>query len=263
MTIGLIASFVALQLLLVQAVSAQVHPGHDMAKMETQKTHNPKFMDRNPISIAPKDCTEMEVWDVGMGMCMPLPMADMPMSMVMVHGNAFGAYVTESGPRGRDALVSPNMIMLDVGKTYGDLHYINLDVMVTTEKWTFPENGYPELLQIGEEKANGDPYLDAQHPHSSPIMGLTLSDTIKLGPGEKDHLKVFFAPRGGATDGPVAFMHRPTGMMNPDAPLGYHIGQDVGHITSTVIGGSFKKRKIRFEASAFHGRTCPTKLIFP
>ena len=85
MTIGLIASFVALQLLLVQkAVSAQVHPGHDMAKMETQKTHNPKFMDRNPISIAPKDCTEMEVWDVGMGMCMPLPMADMPMSMVMV-----------------------------------------------------------------------------------------------------------------------------------------------------------------------------------
>jgi hypothetical protein len=95
-------------------------------------------------------------------------------------------------------------------------------------------------------------------------MGLTLSDTIKLGVGEKDHLKVFFAPRGESTDGPIAFMHRPTGMVNPDAPLGHHIGQDVGHISSTVIGGSLKLGNTRFEASTYHGAEPePTQVDLP
>jgi hypothetical protein len=96
-------------------------------------------------------------------------------------------------------------------------------------------------------------------------MGLTLSDTIKLDTGgEKDHLKVYFAPRGETTDGPVAFMHRPTGIANPDAPLGHHIGQDVGHITSTVIGASMKLGNTRVEASTFNGQEPePTKVDLP
>ncbi|MBI3544508.1 MAG: hypothetical protein HY075_14650 [Deltaproteobacteria bacterium] len=202
---------------------------------------------------ASADCTDMEVWDVGMGMCMPLPMAGMPMRMLMVHGNAFGAYISEQGPRGRDALASSNMVMVDLGTSLGDRHYLNLDYMATAELWTVPARGYPELLQIGESQANGQPFVDAQHPHNSPVMGLTLSDTIKLGAGATDHLKIFFAPRGESTDGPVAFMHRATGLVNPDAPLGHHIGQDVGHIASTVIGGSLKLGNTRFEASTFHG----------
>jgi hypothetical protein len=83
-------------------------------------------------------------------------------------------------------------------------------------------------------------------------MGLTLSDTINLSkPG--DYVKVFFAPRGESTDGPVAFMHRPTGMANPDAPLGHHVGQDVGHISSTVLGASLKWGELRIEGSTFYG----------
>ena len=54
-------------------------------------------------------------------------------------------------------------------------------------------------------------------------------------------------------DGPVAFMHRATGMVNPDAPLGHHIGQDVGHITSTVIAGALSLGSTRFELSGYHG----------
>jgi hypothetical protein len=222
------------------------------------------FMTGNPVSNGPADCGEMDVWDVGMGMCMPLPMAGMPMSMVMVHGNAFGAYVSTGGSRGREAVYSPNMFMADAGRSLGDRHYLNLDLMLTSELWTVPAAGYPLLMQIGENQANGQPFLDAQHPHSSPIMGLTLSDTIKLDTGEKDNLKLFFAPRGESTDGPIAFMHRPTGMMNPDAPLGHHIGQDVGHITSTVIGGSLKLGNTRIEASTFHGTEPePTKVDLP
>ena len=47
-------------------------------------------------------------------------------------------------------------------------------LMGTTELWTYPRRRYPELLQVGEERSDGSPCIDAQHPHSSPIMGLTL-----------------------------------------------------------------------------------------
>jgi hypothetical protein len=207
-------------------------------------------MDQAAIS---KDCSDMEVWDVGMGMCMPLPMAGMPMRMLMVHGNAFASEITESGPRGRTAFAATNMFMADLGTSVGDRQYLNLDYMGTFERWTFPYQGYPELLQIGETNSQGLPFVDAQHPHSSPVMGLTLSDTIALNEG-KNSLKLFFAPRGESTDGPVAFMHRVTGMINPDAPLGHHIGQDVGHISSTVIGASLKLTNTRIEASTYHGQ---------
>jgi hypothetical protein len=211
----------------------------------------------------PADCGDMQIWDVGMAMCMPFPMPSMPMRMVMLSGNAFGDYIWETGPRGRNTFASTNMIMFDIGTTFADRHYFNVDFMGTAELWTVPTNGYPLLLQIGEEQANGQPFLDAQHPHSSPIMGLTFSDTIRLGEG-KDAVKVFFAPRGETTEGPVAFMHRATGMMNPDAPLGHHIGQDVGHISSTVVGASLKLTNFRFELSGFHGQEpSPTQIDLP
>lgn len=197
-------------------------------------------------------CSEMEVWDYAMGMCQPFPMGGMPMRMLMFHGNAFANYTAASGPRGRDGFTIPNMFMIGGGSSVGDAQYFSLDFMGTVEKWTYPRAGYPELLQIGEENGDHQPYVDAQHPHSSPIMGLTLSDTISLG-HEKDHVKVFVAPRGQSTDGPVAFMHRPSGMANPDAPLGHHLGQDAGHIASTVIGSSLRLGGTNVEASTFNG----------
>lgn len=213
--------------------------------------------------MGPKDCSDMEVWDYSMGMCMPLPMADMPMSMLMVHGNAFLVQNSQEGPRGRNAFSSANMLMVDYGSSISSNHYFNVDLMLTAEKWTFPKEGYPELLQIGEENEDKAPYLDAQHPHSSPIMGLTFSDTISLN-NNKDHLKLFFAPRGQSTEGPVAFMHRQTGMQNPDAPLGHHIGQDVGHITSTVVGASIHLNKTTLEGSTFNGtEPSPTETDLP
>jgi hypothetical protein len=177
---------------------------------------------------------------------MPLAMEGMPMKMLMVNGNVYLSQTASSSLRGRSALYSTSMIMGDLGSSLGANHYLNLDLMITAEKWLVPERGYPLPLQVGESDSSGVPYVDAQHPHSSPLMGITLSDTITLG-DSGDYLKLFFAPRGESTDGPVAFMHRPTGMANPDAPLGHHVGQDVGHISSTVLGGSWKKNEDRFE----------------
>jgi hypothetical protein len=195
----------------------------------------------------------METWDIAMGMCMPIPMGNMPMRMLMVRGNAFGVGVEETGPRGRSAIASPNMVMADLGTSIGAIHYVNLDFMGTIERWTIPYSGYPELLQIGEASSNGVLFLDGQHPHNSPVMGLTLSDTIRFDENRENNLKLFFAPRGESTDGPIAFMHRVTGMVNPDAPLGHHVGQDVGHISSTVLGASLKAGGFQFEASTFNG----------
>ena len=185
-------------------------------------------------------------------MCMPLAGTGAPNTTnLMLHANFFAVGSTATGPRGRTKFASPHWIMADLGHAVDKRHYLNAELMLTFEKWTFPRGGYPLLLQEGESNKNDVPYIDAQHPHSSPIMGLTLSDTIRL--NDQDFLKIFFAPRGQSSSGPIAFMHRTTGMVNPDAPLGHHVGQDVGHITSTVIGSTLKLDSWWFEASAFHG----------
>ncbi len=210
------------------------------------------------------DLGGMELMDVDMQMVMPFALPHMPMSMLMLHGYGFGEWITEDGARGRTAFSGPDMFMADLGTTLDDHQYLNLDLMLTSDLWAVPAAGIPELLQIGEDQANGQPFIDAQHPHSSPIMGLTLSDTFTLDASDKSALKLFVAPRGESTDGPIAFMHRITGMVNPDVPLGHHIGQDVGHITSTVLGESLKLGSFHIESSVFNGsEPNPTQVDLP
>ncbi|MBC7714880.1 MAG: hypothetical protein H7177_16150 [Rhizobacter sp.] len=237
------SSFIFPVYLISFSVSAQMH---DM------QTH----------AMSPKDCSEMLAWDFETASCQPLAMPGMPSSMWMIHGNTFAVQSFMESPRGRNQFSVPNMIMGDIGTSVGKKNYVNLDLMMTFEKWTFSDRGYPEFLQIGETDKDDLPYVDAQHPHSSPVMGLTLSDTLSL--GNKDHIKFYFSPRGQPTEGPVAFMHRQTGMVNPDAPLGHHIGQDVSHISSTVLGTSFHLGKFTLEASVFNGTEPePTKVDLP
>jgi hypothetical protein len=231
------------------------------AQHAMQKTSNTTTI-QSANTMGPQSCNEMMVWENTTESCIALPMEGMSAGMWMVHGNGFLVQNSSSGPRGRNYLSSPNMLMADVGHSYGK-QYFNADIMLTLEKWTFPKDGYPLLTQIGESNADDQPYIDAQHPHSSPIMGLTFSDTFRLSEG-KDYLKIFFAPRGQATEGPVAFMHRTTGMINPDAPLGHHTAQDVAHISSTVVGASLKLDKTLLEASGYNGaEPKPTKVDLP
>lgn len=259
---------VALASVSIQVSAQDEHSGHSSLrpsssgnKDQQSAIHSMSLPTAMPMG--PKDCSEMEIWDYSTATCQPLAMENMSMGMWMVHGNAFFVQTIAEGPRARNRFAVPNMMMTDAGHTVGDRHYLNVNFMATFEKWTFPKDGYPELLQIGERNEDDQPYIDGQHPHSSPIMGLTISDTIRLG-GGKDHLKVYFAPRGQTTEGPIAFMHRPTGMINPDAPLGHHIGQDVSHITSTVFGTSLGLGRTRIEASTFYGREPePSKVDLP
>lgn len=207
-------------------------------------------------------CSVDGTWDNAMNMCMPSASSDTGRALVSGRFSAFGVFSMLQGPRGTRQFAAPNMFMLDVGRAFGSRQFLNLDVMATAELWTFPRRGYPELLQIGEERSDGRPYIDAQHPHSSPIMGLTLSDTVKL--GSSTSLKLSFAPRGESADGPIAYMHRESARDFPDAPLGHHVGQDVGHISSTVLGAQLATGRVILEASAFNGdEPEPTKLTLP
>jgi hypothetical protein len=207
-------------------------------------------------------CAVNENWDNAMSMCMPSPESGTAQAVVSGQFNVFGVLSDVPGPRGIDQFAAPNMFMVDVGRTLGSRQFVNLDLMGTTELWTYPSRGYPELLQIGEERSDGSPYVDAQHPHSSPLMGLTLSDTVDF--GSSDRLRIFFAPRGESTDGPIPYMHRESARDDPDAPLGHHVGQDVGHITSTVLGAQLTLGKVTVEASSFNGtEPQPTRVDLP
>lgn len=203
------------------------------------------------MSDMPSRCGAGEAWDSGMAMCMPKPDAGESTTVLSGHYNAFGVFSSLQGPRGVDQFAAPNWFMLDAGRRVGARQFINVELMGTAELWTYPWHGYPELLQVGEERRDDSPYVDAQHPHSSPIMGLTLSDTISI--TDTRSLRLSFAPRGESTDGPVAYVHRASARNNPDAPLGHHVGQDVGHITSTVLAAALTAGQWIIEASAFNG----------
>lgn len=233
---------------------AQAMPGMDMghAAMEMPEPGQHAAMGQAAMRdrmTSPDLCSPDEHYLFGMSMCLPRPGAG---RMLMAMADLRLVASALQGPRGRSGLASPNWLMVDAGTDLGGHQRLSVDAMLTAERWTFPPRGYPLLGQIGEEDAQGRRYLDAQHPHSSPLMNLTLADTIAL--GSKSLLRLSFSPRGETTDGPIAFMHRPTGAVNPDAPLGHHIGQDVGHITSTVVATTLDLGTTVLEASAFHGR---------
>jgi hypothetical protein len=226
----------------------------------TPSITNVSMLDR---MTAPDLCTGPSYYRFGMAMCVPRPAAA-GRAWAMVMGNLFLTLDGEQGPRGRITVVAPNWAMADLGVDLASWNQLQLDVMMTAERWTFPDAGYPELLQIGESNQQGQPFIDAQHPHSSPLMGLTLTDVFSFSKTRTRLVTIFFAPRGESTDGPIAMMHRPTGTVNPDAPLGHHVGQDVGHITSTVIGASLSVDGTTVEASTFHGQEpSPTAVDLP
>jgi hypothetical protein len=182
-----------------------------------------------------------------------------------LHGNGFFEAIAEEGvERGGGGFSAPNLLTADLGTSIGDVQYLNLDLMLTSDLWTMPKGGALQLIQIGPDKADGTPFIDAQNPLSSPIMGLTLSDTIALDAADKSNLKLFAAPRGETTDGPIAYLHRITGMVNPDTPLGFRDGQDVGLVSNMVIGESLKLGGFHLEASTFNGQEPnPTQVDLP
>jgi hypothetical protein len=166
--------------------------------------------------------------------------------MLMVHGWLFGQYSEQGGPRGSSQFGSLNwaMLMADRALAGGRLQ---LRFMPSIDPWTVGRCGYPLLLQSGET-CHGNPLVDRQHPHDF-FMELAAAYDRPI----TDNLAflVYAAPAGEPALGPVAFMHRPSAMDEPQAPLGHH-WQDATHISFGVVTAGLFTRKVRLEASYFN-----------
>lgn len=167
---------------------------------------------------------------------------------LMLHGFVFGQYNQQSGARGDDQLGSLNwgMFMASHALAGGRLQ---ARTMLSLDPWTVTPGGYPLLLQTGESY-RGSPLHDRQHPHDFFMeLGLLYDRAIS----NSLAIELYAAPSGEPALGPVAFMHRPSAMDNPLAPIGHH-WQDATHIAFGVFTAGIYTRSWKLEGSAFNGR---------
>lgn len=165
----------------------------------------------------------------------------------MFMGQAYLTAVRQTGPRGRDKVFSSNWGMISAEHRLG-VGNVSFETMLSLEPGTITQRRYPELFQTGET-AYGRPLVDAQHPHDF-VMSLGVHYARPL--GEDTLVHAYFAPVGDPALGPVAFPHRASALEIPQAPLGHH-WQDSTHIANDVITVGIRHKKLRLEASGFHG----------
>jgi hypothetical protein len=166
--------------------------------------------------------------------------------MLMLNGFVFGQYDWQDGPRGSKQLGSINWAMLMADREVAGGH-AQIRFMASLDPATVGTCGYPLLLQSGET-CNGQPLVDRQHPHE---FFKELAVVYERPIGAKVAVFVYAAPAGEPALGPVAFMHRPSAMDKPQAPLGHH-WQDATHISFGVVTGGIFTRKVRLEFSSFN-----------
>lgn len=166
----------------------------------------------------------------------------------MLMGTAFVVDTQQSGPRGGDKFFSTNWFMGSIEHRAGKKGAFETELMLSLEPATVTNRRYPELFQTGET-AFGVPLTDAQHPHNF-IMSLGFHYNYQLAPATQ--LQLYFAPVGDPALGPVAFPHRASAVELPQAPLSHH-WQDSTHIADEVATVGVQHKKIKVEASGFHG----------
>jgi hypothetical protein len=168
--------------------------------------------------------------------------------MFMVHGFVFAQYDKQSGERGDDQFGSLNWGMLMATHDFAGGRF-QARTMLSLDPLTVTNRGYPLLLQTGESY-KGQPLHDRQHPHDFWMeLGALYQREINKGLA----WSIYAAPSGEPALGPVAFMHRPSAMDNPAAPLGHH-WQDATHVSFGVLTGGIYSRKWQLESSVFNSR---------
>jgi hypothetical protein len=170
-------------------------------------------------------------------------------NMLMLHGAIFPRYTNVSTRRGDDRIDAPNWFMAMFSHPIGDSTQFGSRLMMSLDPLTEGGRGYPLLFQTGESW-NGEALHDRQHPHD-------LFDELSFSLSQKfEHDLsgyVYFGYPGEPALGPPAFMHRPSAMDDPDAPIGHH-WQDSTHITFGVATLGAQWRNVKLEGSIFTGR---------
>lgn len=168
--------------------------------------------------------------------------------MPMIHGFANVIYDEQGGPRGATQTFSSSMLMFMARRELSDGAFgvrlgVSLDPLMG-------KSGYPLLFQTGETADGHTPLIDRQHPHDL-LMEAAVTYSRDLGP--QASVFVYAGLPGEPALGPESFMHRLSGMDNPEAPLAHH-WLDSTHITWGVVTGGYTWKELKLEASGFNGR---------
>jgi hypothetical protein len=126
---------------------------------------------------------------------------------------------------------------------------LTLRAMLSLDPLMGPD-GYPLLLQTGETANGRTPLVDRQHPHD---LFMELSGTYSLPVGRGASAFLYVGYPGEPALGPVTFMHRLSGMDDPEAPIGHH-WLDSTHITYGVVTTGVVRGNWKLEVSGFNGR---------
>jgi hypothetical protein len=217
--------------------SSSAMPGMDMASMESALGPYGMARDASGTSWQPDASNQEGVGFQAGGW------------MVMAHGYANGVYDDQSGPRGADKAFVEGMIMGMAQHSLGEGNELELRAMLSPDPFMGP-GGYPLLLGTGETADGKTPLVDRQHPHN---LIMELSATVSHQVGVHDSVYVYAGLPGEPALGPPTFMHRQSGMDDPEAPITHH-WLDSTHITNGVITTGWEHDNIKVEVSAFNGR---------
>ena len=168
---------------------------------------------------------------------------------LMAEGFVTGIYDRQGGPRGRTKTFSNSMAMLMASRDISAADRIGLRAMLSLDP-TMGRSGYPLLFATGETADGRTQLVDRQHPHDL-FMELAATLSHDLGTGRA--VSLYAGLPGEPALGPPTFMHRVSGMDNPEAPIGHH-WFDSTHITFGVITAGVSTGHWKIEASAFKGR---------
>lgn len=168
---------------------------------------------------------------------------------LMAHGFANAVYDHQPGSRGDNDVFVTSMAMLMGHRMLGE-GIFGWRAMVSLDPALVGKNGYPLLLQTGETADGITPLIDRQHPHD---LFMELAVTYSRPVAARSAWFVYFGLPGEPALGPPAFMHRYSGIDNPEAPLGHH-WLDSTHITFGVLTGGYVHGNWKVEASFFNGR---------
>jgi hypothetical protein len=173
--------------------------------------------------------------------------------MFMFHGNVFLRYnnqdFTGKGSRGGAKVDAPNMLMAMGQRRIGKNGLFHFNTMFSLDAPIAGGSGYPLLFQTGETW-KGSPLIDRQHPHD---LFSELSVSYAHAFTKDIDAFAYLGYPGEPALGPVTFMHRPSGMFNPDAPLSHH-WVDATHVTFGVATLGLRYGRFKLEGSSFTGR---------
>jgi hypothetical protein len=222
-------------------------PGMNAAHVNPSRVHSGHDMMSGPLSLPMDRMGSGTTW-IPDAVTLPSRHKIFGSWELMAHGFVFGQYDNQSGRRGDDQLGSLNWTMLMASREFAGGH-LQARTMLSLDPATVTSKGYPLLLQSGEV-FGGEPLHDRQHPHD---FFMELGILYQREFNHRIAWSVYAAPSGEPALGPVAFMHRPSAMDNPAAPLSHH-WQDATHVSFGVVTAGVFTRRWQLEGSIFNGR---------